>query len=74
MMLSMETRLLNPMRSKSNAAIFYNSVNSSVPLDSSANGDWQEEVYQQIKAMKDPTGKDMQEEVYQKGCHCYQRK
>ncbi|MFS7913545.1 hypothetical protein Hanom_Chr02g00143011 [Helianthus anomalus] len=26
MMLSMESRLLNPMRSKSNAAIFYNSV------------------------------------------------
>ncbi|KAJ0593875.1 putative coactivator CBP, KIX domain superfamily, mediator complex subunit 15, KIX [Helianthus annuus] len=79
MMLTMETRLQNPVRSKSNADILYNSVNPSVPLDSSAkDGDWQEEVYQQIKAMKDlylldstaqtgnPNGEDVQEEVYQK--------
>ncbi|MFS7922735.1 putative coactivator CBP, KIX domain superfamily, mediator complex subunit 15, KIX [Helianthus anomalus] len=79
MMLTMETRLQNPVRSKSNAAILYNSGNPSVPLDSSAkDGDWQEEVYQQIKAMKDlylldstaqtgnPNGEDVQEEVYRK--------
>ncbi|KAM0029645.1 putative coactivator CBP, KIX domain superfamily, mediator complex subunit 15, KIX [Helianthus debilis subsp. tardiflorus] len=78
MMLTMETRLQNPVRSNSNVAILYNSVNPSIPLDSSANGDWQEEVYQQIKAMKDlylldstaqtgnPNGEDVQEEVYQK--------
>ncbi|KAJ0601920.1 hypothetical protein HanIR_Chr03g0134121 [Helianthus annuus] len=54
MMLTMETRLKNPMLSNS-AAI---TVNPSVPVDSTAqtdnpnNGDWQEEVYQKIKAMQ----------------------
>ncbi|KAI7746345.1 hypothetical protein M8C21_030596 [Ambrosia artemisiifolia] len=80
MMLTIETRLQNPVRSS--AAALYNSVNPSVPLASSANnGDWQDEVYQQIKAMKDLydrylldstahtgnlNGEDVLEEVYQK--------
>ncbi|XP_076952496.1 uncharacterized protein LOC143626231 isoform X3 [Bidens hawaiensis] len=67
MMLTMDTRLQNPM--PPNSAALYNSVNPSVPLDSSANSkDWQAEVYQQIKTMKDMYlyGDDWQEEVYQK--------
>ncbi|KAJ0601917.1 putative coactivator CBP, KIX domain superfamily, mediator complex subunit 15, KIX [Helianthus annuus] len=75
MMLAMETRLQNRMRS--NPVTLYNSVKPSVPLDSTANGgDWQEEVYQEITALKDlylldmigqnPNGEDWQEEVYQK--------
>ncbi|KAI7746334.1 hypothetical protein M8C21_030585, partial [Ambrosia artemisiifolia] len=45
MMLTMETRLQNPMS---------DSDPTSAPLDSTANcGDWQEEVYQKIKTMKD---------------------
>ncbi|KAI3756100.1 hypothetical protein L1987_55913 [Smallanthus sonchifolius] len=57
MMLTMETRLQNPLRS--NSAVLYNSVNPSVPFDLTAQtgnpngGDWQSEVYQKIKAMKE---------------------
>ncbi|MFS7922753.1 putative coactivator CBP, KIX domain superfamily, mediator complex subunit 15, KIX [Helianthus anomalus] len=53
-MLTMETRLqsyLSDSIDSNSAAI---SVNSSVPFNTTANGgDWQEEVYQKIKTMKD---------------------
>ncbi|XP_022028882.1 uncharacterized protein LOC110929991 isoform X2 [Helianthus annuus] len=53
-MLTMETRLQNYLSDSmySNSAAI--SVNSSVPFNTTANGgDWQEEVYQKIKTMKD---------------------
>ncbi|KAM0029643.1 putative coactivator CBP, KIX domain superfamily, mediator complex subunit 15, KIX [Helianthus debilis subsp. tardiflorus] len=56
MMLTMETKLQNLMLDPvhSNSAALYKSVNPSVPLDSTASdGDWQDEVYQKMKAMKD---------------------
>ncbi|KAK9077746.1 hypothetical protein SSX86_006083 [Deinandra increscens subsp. villosa] len=61
MMLTIETRLQTPLVDsvKSNSAASYNSLHHSVPFDSIAridnpNGrDWQQEVYQKIKAMKD---------------------
>ncbi|KAI3804620.1 hypothetical protein L1987_26314 [Smallanthus sonchifolius] len=74
MMLTMETRLQNPVRSNSNSVAFDSTAQTGDPNG----GDWQEEVYQKIKAMKDlylldltaptcnPSGQDWQEEVYQK--------
>ncbi|KAK9077745.1 hypothetical protein SSX86_006082 [Deinandra increscens subsp. villosa] len=61
MMLTIETRLQTPLVDsvKSNSAASYNSLHHSIPFDSIAridnpNGrDWQQEVYQKIKAMKD---------------------
>ncbi|KAL8264113.1 hypothetical protein R6Q59_022243 [Mikania micrantha] len=58
MMLTIETRLQSPMSAPMRSNSAANSVYSSVPLDSTAltrnqkGGDWQEEVYQKIKAMK----------------------
>ncbi|KAJ0768950.1 putative coactivator CBP, KIX domain superfamily, mediator complex subunit 15, KIX [Helianthus annuus] len=54
MMLTMESKLQNLMLDPvhSNSAALYKSVNPSVPLDSTASdGDWQDEVYQKMKAM-----------------------
>ncbi|KAC9988346.1 hypothetical protein E3N88_44978 [Mikania micrantha] len=61
MMLTMESRSQNFMSDtmRSNSGALYSSVNSSVPLDSTSQtgnqngGNWQEEVYKKIKAMKD---------------------
>ncbi|KAL8195746.1 hypothetical protein R6Q57_025499 [Mikania cordata] len=86
MMLTMESRSQNFMSDtmRSNSAALYSSMNSSLPFDSTSQtgsqngGNWQEEVYKKIKAMKDlylldltaqfgnPNGEDWQEEVYQK--------